>query len=85
MNIINKGRLNKFFQHTINEGGRVIEVNMKTYYVIPAGDSISNERIKTEWFEKFPLASSHAYRDGCKIGGAEIIEEIKFLTLEEVK
>ena len=68
----------EFFKHHKKEGGRILEVTIKRYYVIPSGESMSTEDIKKEWFEEY-ANQSHAYKDASRIGGGDKVVNVKEL------
>ena len=70
--------MEELIKNSLKNNCKVIEVTIKKYYITYSDDTISNEQIKSEWFDKF-LNKSHAYKDGCHIGGADELVDIKFL------
>lgn len=75
--------LKKFFRHHTMSKGRILEVNVKQYYIIEGYESMSDEEIKEEWFVKFK-GQSHAYRDGSLIHGADHLISAHSLSIEEI-
>lgn len=58
----------------------VVEVTVKRYYVLHKHDNM--EALMKEWFIRYG-GSSHAYRDGSHVGGADVIQEVKNLTTNQ--
>ena len=62
-----------------------VKVNMDVYYCIEEGtNGWDHDGIIEEWFKNFPLSQSHASRDHSKIGGSEIIKDIRVITEKEL-
>lgn len=76
-----------FFKASLEKGCKVMEVTVKQYYVTYPNEKMTEQHIKQQWFGEEKLNSSHAYRDGSHIGGADELVDIKFIsneTLDEV-
>ena len=62
----------------------VVKVNIDVHYMIKKGiDGRTEKQIIEEWFKNHPMSQYHASRDICKIGGSEVIKNIKIITLKE--
>jgi len=68
----------KFVEAHKKEGGRVLEVTTKTYYILEPYEKRPVEEIKQDWFVEY-AGRCHAYKDGAKIFGKEEVTEIKEL------
>jgi hypothetical protein len=81
MTIINN--LKKFFQHHTSIKGRILEVTIKRYYVIPEYERMTDDEIYNDWFVRHTSNSSHAYRDASSIGDGTPIAH-KMLSTEDI-
>lgn len=45
-------------------GSKIVKVTTTRYYEIREGSSEKPEDLIEEWFSKYPVSRSHAYRDG---------------------
>ena len=55
------------------EGQTVVEVTVKRYYILHTQADIAS--LMQEWFVKY-RGSSHAYRDGSHVGGADVVVSV---------
>lgn len=63
-------------------GQPVLAVTTTRYFILHGGtEGRKIEDIVKEWFVKYN-GSSHAYRDGSHVGGADEVSEVKVLTEE---
>jgi hypothetical protein len=62
------------------EGQTVVEVTMKRYYIVHSQPDLP--ALMQEWFVKY-RGSSHAYRDGSHVGGADEVQQVRNLTTGE--
>lgn len=67
-------------EHFRKEGEVILEVTMKRYYILRLDRSQTLKDIVHDWFVKW-RGSSHAWRDGCHVGGsADEVILVKDLT-----
>lgn len=61
------------------EGSILVEATFKCLYLLRHGDNGDLPGMMKEWFVDFS-GRSHAYRDGCHMGGGDFIQEVRDLT-----
>lgn len=69
--------------HLKTEGKTLLQVQFTCYYLIDAGHTdMTIEQIVQDWFVDY-RGRSHAWRDGCHVGGGgDMATEVKVLTEE---
>jgi len=65
--------------HLKKEGQVLLEVQMTSYYILRHPAEQPLEDLLYDWFVRYKSAS-HAYRDGCRVGGGDTVTSVKDLT-----
>jgi hypothetical protein len=66
---------------TKHPGTKIIKVTSTHYYGIPGYSSEDPKDLIEEWFSKYPISRSHAYRDGSLLI-SHFNEDASIITIE---
>jgi hypothetical protein len=71
---------------------KILKVTMTQLYMIPMSDEKRTqingweiEEVIRDWFIRNPVSSSHATRDGHRIGYSEKVLDVSFIEAEDMK
>lgn len=70
----------QFIKAALKEGRKVIEVAIKGLYITHAHETLTESKIKEQWFGKEAINNPHAYRDGSHVGNLDKLVSIRFIT-----